>query len=153
MRIRSVLSHSVQAVAEGALIALLVVGLMAGSVFAAKGGGKGHGGTTGGGGGTLVLVLVNSPDTVANWGESVTYAVSTTATIYPYVSTQCVQNGVLVLSDSAGYYDSYAWPAAKVFVLATPVWSSGAADCTARLYSMDSGSQSILATITYHVAA
>ena len=42
MRIRSVLSHSAQAVAEGALISLLVVGLMAGTAFAAKGGGGGH---------------------------------------------------------------------------------------------------------------
>jgi hypothetical protein len=40
MRIRSVLSHSFQALAEGALIALLVVGLMAGTAFAARGGGK-----------------------------------------------------------------------------------------------------------------
>jgi hypothetical protein len=36
VRIRSVLSHSAQAVAEGALISLLVVGLMAGTAFAAK---------------------------------------------------------------------------------------------------------------------
>ena len=43
MRIKSVLTHTVQAVAEGSLIALLVVGLTAGSVFAAKGG-NGHGG-------------------------------------------------------------------------------------------------------------
>jgi len=43
VRIRSVLSHSTQAIAEGALISLLVVGLMAGTAFA----GKGHGGTGG----------------------------------------------------------------------------------------------------------
>ena len=36
MRIRSVLSHSAQAALEGALIATLVVGLMAGTAFAAK---------------------------------------------------------------------------------------------------------------------
>jgi hypothetical protein len=36
MRIRSVLKHSGQAVLEGALIATLVVGLMAGTTFAAK---------------------------------------------------------------------------------------------------------------------
>jgi hypothetical protein len=40
VRIRSVFSHSAQAIAEGALISLLVVGLMAGSAFAAKGGGN-----------------------------------------------------------------------------------------------------------------
>ena len=36
MRIRSVLTHSGQAVLEGALIAMLVVGLMAGTAFAGK---------------------------------------------------------------------------------------------------------------------
>jgi hypothetical protein len=36
MRIGSVLKHSGQAVLEGALIAMLVVGLMAGTTFAAK---------------------------------------------------------------------------------------------------------------------
>lgn len=36
MRIRSVLTHSTQAVVEGALIASLVVGLMAGTTFAGK---------------------------------------------------------------------------------------------------------------------
>jgi hypothetical protein len=49
VRIRSVFSHSAQAIAEGALISLLVVGLMAGTAFAAKGG---AGGKPGGGGGT-----------------------------------------------------------------------------------------------------
>ena len=36
-------SHSLTALAEASLIALLVVGLMAGSAFAGKGGGKGGG--------------------------------------------------------------------------------------------------------------
>ena len=53
MRIRSVFSHSVQAVVEGALISLLVVGLMAGTAFAAKGGGGGHGKPGGGTGMSL----------------------------------------------------------------------------------------------------
>jgi hypothetical protein len=38
MRIRSVLKHSAQALAEGALISILVVGLIAGSAFAGRGG-------------------------------------------------------------------------------------------------------------------
>jgi hypothetical protein len=38
VRIRRITSHSLQAIAEGALIAMLVVGLMAGSAFAARGG-------------------------------------------------------------------------------------------------------------------
>jgi hypothetical protein len=62
MRIRSVLKHSAQALAEGSLIALLVVGLMAGSVFAAKGG---NGGKPGGGGGTTSGTCWVNPNPVA----------------------------------------------------------------------------------------
>jgi hypothetical protein len=40
MRIRSVLKHSAQALAEGALISILVVGVIAGTAVAARGGGK-----------------------------------------------------------------------------------------------------------------
>ena len=66
MRIRSVFSHSAQAIAEGALISLLVVGLMAGTAFAAKPtagtGGGGHGKPGGGGsGGTATLVISPNP--------------------------------------------------------------------------------------------
>jgi hypothetical protein len=67
VRIRSVLSHSTQALIEGALISLLVVGLMAGSAFAAKptssGGGGSHKGGGSGSAGTATLVV--SPDPVA----------------------------------------------------------------------------------------
>jgi hypothetical protein len=65
MRIRSVLNHSVQAVLEGALIAMLVVGLMAGTALAGKsgGGGGGHGGG-GKPGGTLTAQAVVAPNPV-----------------------------------------------------------------------------------------
>jgi hypothetical protein len=142
---------------EAGLITALTFGLIAGSVFAAKGGGgtKHGGGGTGTGGGTVAMVLstdVNSNGSV-NWGDTITYTVSTTATAYPYVSTQCTQSGVLVLSGSAGWYDSYAWPSARFVPLATDRWTGGAASCTARLYSMDGGSQSVLQTITFGVGA
>ena len=38
MRIRRITKHSFEAIAEGALIAMLVVGLMVGTAFAARGG-------------------------------------------------------------------------------------------------------------------
>ena len=63
MRIRSILNHSAQAVLEGALIAMLVVGLMAGTAFAGRsGGGGGHGG--GKPGGTLTAQVAVSPNPV-----------------------------------------------------------------------------------------
>ena len=64
MRIKSIFTHSAQAIAEGALISLLVVGLIAGTAFAGKpaagtGGHKGGGG--GGTGGTATLVVSPNP--------------------------------------------------------------------------------------------
>jgi hypothetical protein len=163
VRIRSVFTHSAQVIAEGALLSLLVVGLMAGTAFAAKGGGSGAGGGgghkggggSGSGGGTVAMVLSTDVgnDGAVSWGDTITYTVSTTATVYPYVSTQCTQNGTLVLSDSAGWYASYAWPDARFLRLATDRWTGGAASCTARLYSMDGGSQTILNTISFSVGA
>jgi len=140
MRTRAVLSHAAKAVAEGALIALLVVGLAAGTTFAGKptsgsGGHKGGGGTTGGGTGSLALVLyadVNGNGQV-NYLDTVTFTVSTTATTTPTVTLRCYQNGNMVLQSSAGFYPSYPWPDAQHMVLNSPAWSGGAASCTAVL--------------------
>lgn len=88
-----------------------------------------------------------------NWNDSVTYTVATTATTQPYVSTQCYQGTTLVLSTNAGFYASYAWPGAQTVPLESNVWRSGGASCAAKLYSMDGGSQTILATFAYSVGA
>jgi hypothetical protein len=149
VRIRRITSHTLQAVAEGSLIALLVVGLMAGTAFAGKGKPPSGGAGTGA---SVTMVLVDQSDGVANWGDEITYAVSTSAA-YPYVSTTCTQGGVLVLSTSAGYFDSYAWPSARVVPLTTDRWTGGAADCTARLYTSGRHGTSTLATKTFHVSS
>jgi hypothetical protein len=88
-----------------------------------------------------------------NFGDEITYNVSTSATAYPYVSTQCYQGRTHVLSASAGYYPSYAWPGAETVALQSGAWTGGGASCTATLYSMDSGSQATLATLSYTVGA
>ena len=46
--------HVLGALAEGAILSLLVVGLISGTAFAAKGGGKGNGNTTAPSGGCVV---------------------------------------------------------------------------------------------------
>jgi len=70
MRLRSIFSHSVQAIAEGALISLLVVGLIAGTAFAAKpasnGSHKGGGGTA-----TAACSATPNPVSVATGGQYV----------------------------------------------------------------------------------
>ena len=133
------------------------------AAFAGKGGGGAGGGGgghkppsgSGGGSGTVSLVVVSSPynDGLAHWNGQITYTVSTTATTQPYVQTSCYQGSTLVLSASAGWYASYAWPDARTFTLKTMAWTGGAASCTARLYSMDSGSPATLATISFTAAA
>ncbi len=92
MRIKKLLVHASQAVLEGALVAMLVVGLAAGTALAAKGGGGGHNGgssTTSGicavtpdpvavgadytlaganlGAGTLVNIMIADPNSTSSW--------------------------------------------------------------------------------------
>jgi hypothetical protein len=136
MRIRSVLTHSFQAIVEGALIALLVVGLIAGTAFAAKGGsaGGGHGKTVSGGTISVAMVSDNDADGAVTWGDVVTYDVSKVTVANPYITTTCSQNGIMVLSTWAGYYDGYMWPAARNILLKTEYWTGGAASCTGVLY-------------------
>jgi hypothetical protein len=136
MRLKSVLNHSAQALAEGALVGLLVVGLMAGSVFAAPGGKGGGKGKPGGGSttGTLTLVMVSDANAngAPNWGDTITFNVTSTST-YPYVAVTCYQGGTLVYSASAGFYPSYPWPGAQNMPLYSPSWTGGAAACNATL--------------------
>jgi hypothetical protein len=116
------------------------------------GGGKPGGGGSGGGTLSLAMVTDNNADGGPNWNDTVTYSISTSATTEPFVSTVCYQNSLLVLSTSAGYFSSYPWQSAKDVPLTTMTWTSGAADCTAKLYMNGSkGSTTTLATLSYHV--
>ena len=154
MRMRSVLKHSTQAVLEGALISLLVVGLVAGTSLAAKGGKTGGGSTAGGG-----TISLSSPITVdkngnglANWGDIVQFDIATTATSTPYVDLKCYQNGVLVAEGWRGYWDGSL--DYRTFGLYGGSWGSGAADCTAYLDAPTSrGGMKQLASTSFHVYA
>ena len=155
MRMKSVLNHSAQALAEGSLIALLVVGLMAGSVFAApggKGGGKGKPGGGAGGTGSISVVLLNSTDGLAHYGQQVDFVVSTTATDKPYVRLNCYEAGVWVMTDSTGYYASYPWPG-HIFSLSWDAYHTpgAASDCTATLYYYTSRGTASLASLNIPV--
>jgi len=155
MRIRSVLKHSTMAVLEGALVASLVVGLMAGTALAGKpGGGGGHnkpgGGSTGSG--TLAFVMVTDANSngLPNWGDSLTFNVTTTAAS-PFVRMTCSQGGAIVYTFSAGYFADYYW--SKNFILSSASWSAGAASCSATLYTTDGTSNNTLATMSIAVGA
>jgi hypothetical protein len=121
----------------------------------AKGGNRGGGGT--GGGGTtsgvgslsLKMVIDANGDGLPNWNDHVTFTLSTSATS-PFVRVDCYQGSTWVYVASVGYFDAYLWP--KEFTLSSTSWSSGAADCTATLYtSTDGSSTTTLATLPFHV--
>jgi hypothetical protein len=157
MRLRSIFSHTAQAIAEGALISLLVVGLIAGTAFAAKpassGGHKGGGGTTGGGTIALApLVVDNNGNGTPNYTDVVTFNISTTATTTPYVNLVCSQNGVVVASGWRGYWAG-SLDTSWNFGLESGAWPGGAADCTAYLKMQTKQGWSILGSTSFRADA
>jgi len=115
----------------------------------------GGGGTTGSGGGSISLVLLNSTDGLAHFGQRVTFNVSTSATQYPWVTLDCYVGGVLVGEASNGIFPTSL---GETFVLGpSPLWPSGAADCTAWLQNWDSyskrGTITNLTSMSFHVYA
>ena len=119
--------------AHAAQIAALVLALaVAPAALAAKSGG---GNNTGGGAGnslSLVTVTDNNGDGLPNWGDTVTFNVSTTVA-YPMVQLLCSQGSTVVDSQTVGFY--VGWPWSQNFPLFHwYYWPSGGADCTATLY-------------------
>ncbi len=78
--------------------------------------------------------MVDPADTVANWGDQITFKITTTATTEPNVSVTCKQSGVVVYGAVAGFYDSYPWPWTKIMTLSSQSWTGGSASCVAELY-------------------
>lgn len=140
-------SHTLMALAEASLVALLIVGLMAGTAFAGKGGGKPGGGTTSG---NSLTVVDMDGDGVINYGDSVTFRLTTTAS-RPFVSVNCYQGGAWVYAASVGYFADYPWD--QWFTLATSSWPAGSGECTAQLYTSRDGIRiNVLATTAFSVA-
>src|SRR4051794_14762817 len=79
----------------------------------------------GGGTGTISLVMVTdkNSDGLPNYGDTVTFAVSTPSTTQPYVTLKCSQNGTLVSQQSNGIFSISL---GQNFTLASTAWQSGA---------------------------
>jgi hypothetical protein len=124
--------------------------VLAPSAFAGKGSGGPSGGKHGGtaGTGTISLVLLDSTDGLAHYGQHVTFNISTTATNQPWVHLQCYQNGSMVAEGWDGYFDGSL--SGRDFTLASPSWTGGAADCTATLTTPQ---WAPLASTSFHVSA
>jgi hypothetical protein len=111
-----------------------------------------------GGGGTkpprgttssIQLVVLTGGDSVPNWGEDVTFNVSTTATTEPHVDLTCSQGGAVVYSATTGFYASYPWPWTQTMNLASQSWTGGDASCSARLYMFSGKGTSTLASLSF----
>ena len=133
---------------SAAILAVLALAL-APAALAGKGG---NGGKPGGGSSSLVLVVLDPDDGGANYGEQVTFSVSTTATAYPYVDLICYQNGVGVMESWRGFFPTSL--SSQIFTLGpTSLWQGGAADCTAYLKMSTKQGWSTLASTSFHVYA
>jgi hypothetical protein len=132
------------AAVAASLLALAPVALAAKSP--GGGGGKHGGGSTGTG--TISLVLLDSTDGLAHFGQHVTFTISTSSTSQPWVHLQCYQNGAMVAEGWDGYFDGSL--SGRDFTLASPSWTGGAADCTATLTTPQ---WAPLASTSFHVDA
>jgi len=143
------------AAAALAVAALTTLGASAPALAA-----KGSGGGKPAGGSTSSSLKLATPlvydangDTLPNWGDTVTFDISTTSTTPPYVDLVCTQNGATVLGATSGFFDGYLWPWTKDMNLASQSWTGGAADCTATLYTYNGKSYPTLATASFGVLA
>ena len=150
MRTRAVIIHILQALAEGALIALLVVGLMAGTAFAAKGDGKPAAGSST----NLQWYMVHdlngnrSPD----YGDDISFTFSTT-TAHPEVGLRCYQGYNWVYDGYVSYWAG-AWASQTKFTLNSNNWDPAlTANCNARLFYYDKRSrEQVLGRLAFDVA-
>ena len=145
-------THTLMALAEASLVALLVVGLIAGTAFAARGGGgKPSGGTTYSGTIRLApLVVDNNGDGLPNRRDVVTFDISTSRSA-TFVQLECYQGSTRVLMGRKGYFEGSLdtnWN----FGLSSGIWPSGsAADCTASLVYSTNRGWSKYASTDFHV--
>ncbi len=138
-----------------AVIVILVLTIVP-MAFAGKGTGGGkHGGGTTTGSGTMTLAMVADANQngLPNWGDTITFNVSTTATTEPHVDVSCSQNGVVVYGASTGYYAAYPWPWTQNMTLSSQSWTGGSASCTATLQAYSGTSVSTIGTLSFTVAA
>lgn len=133
------LRHVLEVVAEGGMVAVLGIGLIAGTAMAAKGGhNTTHGGTS---------AAISVPDGV--FGATTTATVSSAGSGATALAN-CYQGGLLVYAqyvsvDASGHATFQLGP--------TPMWASGSASCTAEVGAFSqTGRWQTLASTTFSVS-
>lgn len=164
MKTRSVPAGRVALTAAFAVLALALVPVAlagkpssGGSGGGKGGGGGGHGGSTTTYSGSFVgtnpvMVADANGDGSPNYGDQITFSVTSNATYY-FVALVCTQNGTIVEQQTNGFY--VGWPWSKTYTLTSTMWAGGAASCTATLYSSlsDGSNRQNLAATTFAVGA
>lgn len=104
--------------------------------------------------GSTTIALVTPAGAGPGWphfGDLVEFDVATTQTASPFVNLKCYQGGTLVGEGWEGYFDGALGN--RLFGLSSPVWTSGAADCTAWVDRYANGHWRELASTSFHVSA
>jgi hypothetical protein len=127
-------------------VSLLAVALTSGPAFSARGGGVYS---------VTVKPVEGTAAPAASWpryGDYVTFALNAPNVDQPYVLNECFQGGVRVSAEVHGFYSGYMF--GTVYSLGpTALWTGGAADCTATLYTNGkNGKTQVLATSGYSVS-
>jgi hypothetical protein len=129
-----------------------VLTLVPAAAFAGKGR-PGGGSTSGASSITLRMVYDANANKLPNWGDTVTFDVSTTATSSPELKLTCNQGGLAVYWTQTAYYAGYPFAWTQMMSLQSGAWTSGAADCTAVLYYTSGRKTLTLTTKSFHVDA
>jgi len=147
--VKKLLSHAAGAVLEGALVAILITGLLVGTAFAAKS--HTSGGSTSATLAGPVMVSDANGDNHPNVGDSITFNVSTSAA-KPEVGVRCWQGTDFVEDAYIAFFDT--WLGSKYVTLGSSYWNASlTATCTARLFYYDSRAREhVLATMSFGVA-
>jgi hypothetical protein len=135
-----------------ALVFGLIGGVISYAAFAAPAPGKGKpGGGGGSGGGSLSLVMVTDTngDGMPNFKDSVSFKV-TSSSVQPYVRVECTQNSTLVYTETNGFFAGYPWDT-NFDLGPTQSWTSGPANCIAKLIVLNNSKQTVQASLSFLV--
>lgn len=149
MRTNLTRAKAVVAVAAAAATAIVAMSVASAAGAAGNGGGKGGGKPPRGTTSTMQMEVLTGGDQIPNWGDVVTFHVSTNATTEPHVDLTCTQGGTVVYGATTGYYATYPWPWTQDMTLSSQMWTGGNAACTARLYMLDGSRTYTLASLSF----
>jgi hypothetical protein len=132
------------------MAALMLSVVLVPNALAGKNPGGGGGGSSSISGPVMVADL--NGNGLPNFGDTITFNESTTATSQPYVNVLCYQNGVQVMNSWNGFFDQALNPT-RNFGLYSPSWQSGAASCTAWLDMYTKRGVAQLTSVSFQVGA